>query len=89
MMATKEGTMVELNEELSQAVRANAPAPVRLVDPRTKETFVLLREEDYARLTTGGYDASPWTEEEMDLLAQEAADQLGWEGMDVYQDEAP
>jgi hypothetical protein len=27
---------------------------------------------------------SPWTDEEMDLLAAEDGDSLGWEGMDVY-----
>jgi hypothetical protein len=32
------------------------------------------------------YDESPWTDEEMDLLAAEDADCLGWEGMEVYQD---
>ena len=34
----------------------------------------------------GEYDASPWTEEEMDLLAAASADELGWEGFEPYQD---
>jgi hypothetical protein len=34
------------------------------------------------------YDASPWTDEEMDLLAAENAEALGWEGMETYEDEA-
>ncbi len=32
------------------------------------------------------YDDSPWTDEEMDLLAIEDADALDWEGREVYQD---
>jgi hypothetical protein len=32
------------------------------------------------------YDDGPWTDEEMDLLAAENADMLGWDGMDGYQD---
>jgi hypothetical protein len=35
------------------------------------------------------YDDSPWTDEEMNLLAAEDANTLGWEGMEAYQDETP
>lgn len=80
--------MVELPDNLREAVRTAPPGPLRLVDPKTNETYVLLRDEEYQRLKESEYDASPWTTEEMDLLAQEAADRLGWEGMDVYQDES-
>jgi hypothetical protein len=33
------------------------------------------------------YDDSPWTDEEMGLLAAEDADALGWEGTEAYQDD--
>ena len=69
--------MIELTEAMQNAVR-EAGVPVRLVDPATGEAFVLLRAEDYERLTE--YDASPWTDEEMDLLHEEAgrmADEFG------------
>jgi hypothetical protein len=78
--------MIELTEELREAVQAHPRQPVRLVDPATREAFVLLRADEYDRLTEGAYDDSPWTDEEMDLLAAEQVDSLGWEGMDVYQD---
>lgn len=78
--------MIELTEELRQAMRTHPGKPVRLVDPETREAFVLLRAEEYDRLTEDAYDDSPWTDEEMDLLAAEQADFLGWEGMDAYQD---
>lgn len=78
--------MIELNEELRQVLQANPGEPVRLVDPATQKAFVLLSAEEYDRLIEGLYDDSPWTDEEMDLLAAEQADSLGWEGMDVYQD---
>jgi len=47
---------------------------------------VLVRADVYERLRGPSYDDSPWTDEEMDLLAAEDADSLGWEDMDVYQD---
>ena len=81
--------MVELTDELRQALKEQCGEPLCLVDPITKEAFVLLRAADYARLQEEGYDSSPWTDEEMALLAAEDADSLGWEGMEVYQDQEP
>ncbi len=67
----KEAALIELTEAMRKAVREQAGTPIRLVDPVTQEAFVLLRAEDYDRLIE--YDASPWTDEEMDLLHEEAA----------------
>ena len=44
---------------------------------------VVLRKDVYERGEEVDY--SPWTNEEMDLLAAEDADALGWEGMEAYQ----
>lgn len=44
------------------------------MDPTTQEAFLLVRAEDYERL--GEYDDSPWTVEEMELLAAEAGEML-------------
>ena len=41
------------------------------MNPRTKETFVLLRVEEYERLKADEYDDSPWTREELEALAWE------------------
>jgi PHD/YefM family antitoxin component YafN of YafNO toxin-antitoxin module len=79
--------MIELTDDMRLAVQQHPDEPLRLVDPGTRETFVLLRAEEYERLKDTDYDASPWTDEEMDRLAAEDADSLGWEGMEVYQDE--
>jgi hypothetical protein len=53
--------------------------------------FVILSRERYEHIRrfhdSSDYDASGWTDDEMDLLAAEDADRLGWSGMDVYQDE--
>ena len=44
--------------------------------------------EDEARRTNAKVDdAGTWTDEEMDLLAQEDADRLGWEGTGAYQEQ--
>jgi hypothetical protein len=58
------------------------------MNPRTKETFVLLRIDEYERLKQAEYDDSPWTREELHALAWEAGKHLGWEEMGEY-DDAP
>jgi hypothetical protein len=79
--------MIELTDDMREAVRQHPDEPLRLVDPTTQETFVLLRAEEYDRLRDADFDTTPWTDEEMDRLAAEDADSLGWEGTEVYQDE--
>ena len=61
--------MIELTEQ--QAVELEQPAaadPPRVLNPKTRETFVLLRADEYARLTSEGYDDSPWTREELEAI---------------------
>jgi hypothetical protein len=78
--------MIELTEEQMEAVRHGTPEPPRVVNPRTKETFVLLPIDEYKRLKESEYDDSPWTREELHALAWEAGKQIGWEEMDEYDD---
>jgi hypothetical protein len=61
--------MIELTEQQLQALAASGAKPLPLVDPRTNTPYVLLRTDVYERLLD--YDDSPWTDEEMDLLASE------------------
>jgi hypothetical protein len=63
--------MLELTEPQSQAVATAGETPPVVVDPATKVPYVLLRKDVYERLTGADYDDSPWTDEEMDLLAGE------------------
>lgn len=79
--------MIELDETLRAALQNQPTLPIRIVDSVSRQEFVLLRAEDYDRLIEEAYDDSPWTDEEMDLLAAENADMLGWEGMESYQDD--
>ena len=44
----------------------------RIVNPRTRETFVLLSVDGYEGLKEE-YDDSPWTREELEALAWEAS----------------
>jgi hypothetical protein len=76
--------MIELTEQQLRALERPEAAPLHLVNPRTKETFVLLRADEYQRLKEEAYDDSPWTAEEMELLAWEAGKDAGWEDMDEY-----
>lgn len=75
--------MIELTEEQLQALEIPEVTPPRVVNPRTQETFVLLRVEEYERLKGGEYDDGPWTREELQALAWEAGEHTGW---DEYED---
>ena len=76
--------MIELTQEQVHAVGKSAASPPRVVNPQTQEMFVLVPLAEYERLREGEYDDSPWTDEEMELLAWEAGKQAGWEDMDDY-----
>jgi len=78
--------MIELNAEQQKAVKSHPGRPLRLVDPTSQQAFVLLPVDYFDRLNESEYDASPWTDDEMDLLAAEAADSLGWDGLEAYQE---
>ena len=76
--------MIELTEQQVQAITTAGNKPPVVVDPKTKTTYVLLRQDVYERLRDQDYDDSPWTDEEMELLAWEAGKLAGWEDMDEY-----
>ena len=75
-----------LSPELRAAVAEHAGRPVRLVDPETKAEYVLVPAATYDRLAPADYDSddSPWTNEEMLLLAAQAGKAIGWDDMDDY-----
>ena len=80
--------MIELTEQQMQALQNSGTAPPQVVNPRTKEAFVLLRADEYKRLKDEEYDDSPWTREELQALAWETGKHAGWDDMDEY-DELP
>jgi hypothetical protein len=63
--------MIELTEQQSLAIGPGPSDVFRVRDPRTNETFVLLKTEEYERLAAADYDDSPWTEEERHAAAYE------------------
>lgn len=78
--------MIELTDEQVRAMENPDATPPRLVNPRTKETFVLLPADEYTRLRDAEYDDRPWTREELHALAWEAGKRAGWDDMDEYDD---
>jgi hypothetical protein len=58
--------------------------PVQVTDPETRREYVILTKESYDRMQESLYDDSPWTDEEMELLAWEAGKLAGWDEMDEY-----
>jgi hypothetical protein len=74
--------MIELTPEQHAALE-NGETLVR--DAATNETYVLVRQGVYDRLKKlVGYDDSPWSDEERELLAWEAGKVAGWDNMDEY-----
>ena len=62
--------MIELTEE--QRRELGEPEPVA-IDTQTQQVYILVRKEAYDRIKKLlPYDCNPWTDEEMDLLADEA-----------------
>jgi hypothetical protein len=53
---------------------------------KVARTWVVMRADLFERIREIQYDGGPWTDEEMDMLAAEDADMLGWAGMEAYQE---
>jgi alpha-D-ribose 1-methylphosphonate 5-phosphate C-P lyase len=71
--------MIELTEEQVKALSEPQSNPPQLLNPQTKEAFVLLRVEEYKQLTTAIYDDTPWTREELAAVAWETDEKAGWD----------
>jgi hypothetical protein len=63
--------MIELTEQQIQELAKPGDTPPRVVNPQTKETFILVPVGEYQRLVED-YDDSPWTREELEALAWQA-----------------
>lgn len=74
--------MIELTEQQAETLAHTAIAPPRVVNPRTRETFVLLRVDEYERMKEKPYDDSPWTREELQALAWERVQHEDWDEYD-------
>ena len=74
--------MIELTEQQIQALENQEATPARVVNPRTQETFVLLRVEEYELLNDQEYDDTPWTREELQALAWERIKHEDWDEYD-------
>jgi len=73
--------MIELTEQQVQAMEHADSTPPRMVNPRTKETFVLVPLDEYERVRKE-YDDSPWTKEELQALAWETVKHEDWDEYD-------
>jgi hypothetical protein len=78
--------MIVLTEQQAEALNHTGAQPPRVLNPRTQETFVLLRTDEYARLTGDEYDDSPWTREELQALAWERVQHEDWNEYDNLPD---
>jgi hypothetical protein len=67
---------IELTPEQSQTLSAGGGESPVVIDPRTGQSYRLIRAEDYERLQRQHYDDSPWTAAEMATLAGAAFSKL-------------
>ena len=75
--------MIELTEQQMQALNdPESTTPLRLVNPRTNESYVLLRVDEYEHLKHHEYDDSPLTREELQALAWEKIKHEDWDEYD-------
>jgi hypothetical protein len=73
---------IKLTEDQVEALSQPRSGPPQVLNPRTREAFVLLRIDQYKKLTENLYDDSPWTREEIESLARQTAERSGWEAED-------
>jgi hypothetical protein len=64
--------MMELNEQLQQALDDNAGKPLRLVAPRTNQSYVLVRSEVYDRVKAILEQDDEWEAIDVGTLIAEA-----------------
>lgn len=73
---------IELTDDQMRALSQPHANPPRVVNPHTHEAFVLLRVDQYKKLTEELYDDGPWTREEIQAAAWETAERARWDGED-------
>jgi hypothetical protein len=84
--------MTILTPEQRQAIERAGDEPIRVEDPETKRTYVLISEEAYRRMQQPvDYDDGDWTEEEREAQLREFGRRAGWDdpAMHVYDDPQP
>jgi hypothetical protein len=79
--------IARLTSELQQALRDSGEEPVRLVDPATNRTYVLISQEQYERLRLL-FENDRMSLEEQRQLLRAAGRRAGWDDpeMDMYND---
>ena len=75
--------MIKLTEQQAKQLEIPAAKPPRVVNPRTDETFVLLRVDEYEQLKQAAYDDSSWSRDELEALAWQAAEGSDWDEYDT------
>lgn len=65
--------MIELTDEQPDELAGFEPVAI---EPHTQQVYVVVRKATYERIKELVFDDSPWTDEEMALLAEEAGELL-------------
>jgi hypothetical protein len=70
--ARKETAMIELTDEQMRAIEGCTDTPVEVLNPRTKDVFVLVRQDIYQRVQRliDGPNRRGWDDPELDVYEQ-------------------
>jgi hypothetical protein len=74
--------MITLTDQQARELEKREATPVRVVNPRTNDNYVLLPVSQYEQLKEQVYDDSPWTREELQSMAWEVSECTSWEEYD-------
>ncbi len=68
----KEAAMLELTEDQLKALESQTDGPLHLLNPRTQEVFVLIRQDIYklASGIIGGPNRRGWNDPELDVYEE-------------------
>ena len=82
--------VLNLSTELQKALDAEGNQPLRLIDPRTAEVYVMVKLANFQRLHSL-LDSGPLTREEQLYFLGQAGKRAGWDDpeMDVCNDLDP
>jgi hypothetical protein len=64
--------MIELTQEQLNALATQQESPPRVLNPQTRETFVLIRQDvyDLVRQVIDGYNRAGWDDPSLDVYEQ-------------------
>jgi PHD/YefM family antitoxin component YafN of YafNO toxin-antitoxin module len=75
--------LITLTDDQVKSLEALGQNPLRVINPRTSEAFVLVSEKEFERLKNGNYDDNPLSREELEQVAWAISGEEEWPEYEV------